>query len=84
MDAFDRPIILGINGVAATGGIELALMGDILLASSDARFADTHCRVGLEPGWGLSGVSHNSFSFRILCDIGSAVTESASGISAVT
>ena len=33
MDAFDRPIIIGVNGVAATGGFELALMGDILLAS---------------------------------------------------
>jgi enoyl-CoA hydratase len=54
MTAFDRPIIVGVNGVAATGGFELALMGDILLASSDARFADTHCRVGLAPGWGLS------------------------------
>lgn len=54
MTAFDRPIIVGVNGVAATGGFELALMGDILLASTEARFADTHCRVGLAPGWGLS------------------------------
>jgi enoyl-CoA hydratase len=54
MAAFDRPIIVGVNGVAATGGFELALMGDILIASSEARFADTHCRVGLAPGWGLS------------------------------
>ena len=54
MSDFDRPIIIGVNGVAATGGFELALMGDILLASPQARFADTHCRVGLAPGWGLS------------------------------
>ena len=54
MAAFDRPIIVGVNGVAATGGFELALMGDILLASDTARFADTHARVGLAPGWGLS------------------------------
>ena len=54
MTAFDRPIIVGVNGVAATGGFELALMGDILLAASGACFADTHCRVGLAPGWGLS------------------------------
>ncbi|MFK7977956.1 MAG: enoyl-CoA hydratase [Halioglobus sp.] len=54
MEAFDRPIIVGVNGVAATGGFELALMGDILLASTNARFADTHARVGLAPGWGLS------------------------------
>jgi enoyl-CoA hydratase len=54
MGDFDRPIIVAVNGVAATGGFELALMGDILIASSEARFADTHCRVGLAPGWGLS------------------------------
>jgi enoyl-CoA hydratase len=54
MAEFDRPIIVAVNGVAATGGFELALMGDILLASEDARFGDTHCRVGLAPGWGLS------------------------------
>jgi enoyl-CoA hydratase len=54
MGDFDRPIIVAVNGVAATGGFELALMGDILLASVEARFADTHCRVGLAPGWGLS------------------------------
>ena len=40
--------------MAATGGFELALMGDILIAADTARFADTHCRVGLAPGWGLS------------------------------
>jgi enoyl-CoA hydratase len=54
MEEFDRPIIVAVNGVAATGGFELALMGDILIASENARFADTHCRVGLAPGWGLS------------------------------
>lgn len=51
---FDRPIIGAINGVAITGGFELALMCDILIASEDARFADTHARVGVIPGWGLS------------------------------
>jgi enoyl-CoA hydratase len=51
---FDRPVIGAINGVAITGGFELALMCDILIASEDARFADTHARVGVIPGWGLS------------------------------
>ncbi len=54
IESFDRPLIIGVNGVAATGGFELALMGDILIAADSARFADTHCRVGLAPGWGLS------------------------------
>ncbi|MBI2767941.1 MAG: enoyl-CoA hydratase [Chloroflexi bacterium] len=51
---FDRPIIGAINGVAITGGFELALACDLLLASTEARFADTHARVGIMPGWGLS------------------------------
>ena len=49
-----QPVIGAINGVAITGGFELALACDILIASTRARFADTHSRVGLMPGWGLS------------------------------
>jgi len=52
--AFDRPIIGAINGHAITGGFELALACDILVASKEAKFADTHARVGMMPGWGLS------------------------------
>lgn len=52
--AFDRPIIGAVNGFAITGGFELALMCDFLIASEQAKFADTHARVGVVPGWGLS------------------------------
>lgn len=51
---FSGPIIGAINGVAITGGFEVALACDVLIASSEARFADTHARVGILPGWGLS------------------------------
>jgi len=54
MAAFDGPIIGAINGHAVTGGFEMALACDVLIASEYARFADTHARVGILPGWGLS------------------------------
>jgi enoyl-CoA hydratase len=54
MRAVDRPIIGAINGFAITGGLELALACDLIIASTAARFADTHARLGIMPGWGLS------------------------------
>lgn len=51
---FGGPVIGAINGAAITGGFELALGCDVLIASPQARFADTHGRVGLLPIWGLS------------------------------
>lgn len=49
-----KPVIGAINGVTVTGGLEIALCCDVLIASERARFADTHARVGLLPGWGMS------------------------------
>ncbi len=49
-----KPVIGAINGVAITGGFEVALACDVLIGSTNARFADTHARVGIVPGWGLS------------------------------
>ncbi len=51
-----KPIIGAINGAAITGGFELALNCDILIASDRAAFADTHARVGVMPGWGLTAL----------------------------
>ena len=54
LQAFPLPVIAAINGPAVTGGFELALACDVLIGSSAARFADTHARIGVLPGWGLS------------------------------
>jgi len=49
-----KPVIGAINGFAITGGFEIALNCDFLVASEKAAFADTHARVGIMPGWGLT------------------------------
>ncbi|WP_009472446.1 enoyl-CoA hydratase [Rhodococcus sp. JVH1] len=48
------PVIGLVSGPAVTGGFELALACDFLIAGESARFADTHCRVGIVPGGGLT------------------------------
>jgi len=52
--AFRGVVIGAINGAAVTGGFELALACDVLIAGEHARFADTHTRIGVLPGWQLS------------------------------
>lgn len=54
LQRFSGPVIGAINGLAITGGVEIALACDVLIASTAARFADSHVQVGLLPGWGGS------------------------------
>ena len=59
-----KPLIGAINGAAVTGGFELALGCDLLIASERARFADTHARVGVMPGWGLTVLLPQAIGIR--------------------
>jgi len=54
IDDMEVPVIGAINGFAITGGFELALACDIMIAAEEAQFADTHARVGVMPGGGMS------------------------------
>lgn len=54
LGALRTPVVGAINGAAYTGGLEVALCCDIRIASERAVFADTHGRVGVMPGWGLT------------------------------
>ena len=51
---FSGPVIAAVNGAAATAGFELALACDLIFVARGAKFLDTHARVGIVPGWGLS------------------------------
>ncbi|CUU58439.1 enoyl-CoA hydratase [Parafrankia irregularis] len=64
LPVIDKPIIGAINGVAATGGLELALQCTFLVASERARFADTHARVGIMPGGGITVLLAQSIGLR--------------------
>ena len=52
--ALPQPVIGAINGLAVTGGFEISLSCDVLIGTPETKFADTHARVGLLAGWGLS------------------------------
>ena len=54
MRACNKPIIAAVNGHAITGGFELALNCDFIIAAENAQFSDTHVRVGIHPGWGMT------------------------------
>ncbi len=52
--ACGKPIIGAINGHAITGGLEMALCCDFLIASEQAVFIDSHAKLGIHPGWGVT------------------------------
>jgi enoyl-CoA hydratase len=64
LPVIDKPVIGAINGVAVTGGLEMALQCTFLVASDRARFADTHARVGVMPGGGITVLMAQSMGVR--------------------
>jgi enoyl-CoA hydratase len=59
-----KPVIGAINGPAVTGGLEVALACDFMVASERARFADTHARVGVVPGWRMTVALPEAIGYR--------------------
>jgi enoyl-CoA hydratase len=63
--ACTKPLIGAVNGPAMTGGFELALNCDFLVASENASFADTHVKMGIHPGWGMSQLLQEAVGQRM-------------------
>lgn len=49
-----QAVIAAVHGHCYTGGLELALTADIIVAAEDSKFCDTHAKLGIVPRWGMS------------------------------
>jgi len=54
MERMRKPIVVAINGFALGGGCEIAMGGDIRIASDNAKFGQPEVNLGLIPGYGGS------------------------------
>ncbi|WTW92577.1 enoyl-CoA hydratase-related protein [Streptomycetaceae bacterium NBC_01309] len=63
--AVRKPVICAVNGACVSGGLELALSCDWIIASEQAFFADTHARLGVLPRWGLSALLPRAVGVRL-------------------
>jgi enoyl-CoA hydratase len=64
LGGMSTPVIGAVNGPAITGGLELVLQCSFLVASERAVFGDTHARVGIHPGGGLTCLLPQAIGLR--------------------
>jgi enoyl-CoA hydratase len=62
--AMTKPVIALVDGLCMTGGLELALGCSFIIANDRARFADTHIKLGIFPGWGLVSLLSSAIGAR--------------------
>jgi enoyl-CoA hydratase len=60
-----KPSICAVNGACVSGALELALSASFIVASTRARFADTHARLGVVPTWGLTALLPRAVGVRL-------------------
>lgn len=48
----EKPVLMAVNGAAYGVGFNIALLGDIILASTQARFCQSYSKVGIIPDGG--------------------------------
>ncbi|MBT3789659.1 MAG: enoyl-CoA hydratase/isomerase family protein [Alphaproteobacteria bacterium] len=54
LEDMPQATIAKVNGFCFTGGVELMLACDIVIAAEEAKFGDTHAKLGLRPTWGMT------------------------------
>ena len=62
--AMSTPVLCAVNGACVSGGLEIALSATFIVASTQARFADTHARLGVVPTWGLTALLPRAIGVR--------------------
>jgi enoyl-CoA hydratase len=54
LEALPQPVVAAVHGICFTGGLELAMGADFIIAAEGARFADTHAKWGMHASYGMT------------------------------